>query len=51
MHPVLKSTGDIVAPGITAMSLLGWLPHIAAALSIVWYAWQIHDKWKTKRAA
>lgn len=40
----LKTTADGLAIGITIGTVLGWLPHIAALLTIAWTAIRI---WET----
>lgn len=46
-HDQIKAVIDwVVAPGTIVASLLGWLPPIAAALSIVWVSLQIYDRLK-----
>lgn len=35
---------DWLAGGTILASIAGWLPPIAALLSIIWYAWLIADK-------
>jgi hypothetical protein len=43
LPPAIKLTGDLLAAGIAGGTLLGFLPQIAAALSIVWLVLQIYD--------
>jgi len=46
-HDQVKAVIDwIIAPGAVVASLLGWLPPIAAGLSIIWVGIQIYDRWK-----
>jgi hypothetical protein len=51
--PTVKVSADVAAAGIAGGSLLGLLPNIAAALSILWLLIQIGDwawkKWRTWR--
>lgn len=42
---VLATVDYGVAPGLTLAVLLGWLPHIAAALAVVWYLIRL---WETE---
>ena len=37
---------DIASLGTIATTLIGWLPNIAAALSIAWLLWQMYDRWR-----
>lgn len=41
---VVKVIMDVAAVGITAASIIKWLPPIAAAFSIVWLTLQIGEK-------
>lgn len=45
-HKHLMDTGAAIIAGV---SLVGWLPSIAAALSIVWTAMRIYDWVQAKR--
>ena len=38
-----KTAGDIVAAGVTISTVLSWLPHVAAVLSIVWTIIRIYE--------
>lgn len=38
-----KTTGDIIAAGVTVGTVLSWLPHIAAALTIIWTLIRIYE--------
>lgn len=40
----MRQTADVAAYGGTIATLLGWLPHIAAVLSIIWLSLQIVEK-------
>lgn len=40
----IKVTGDATAYGTAVATLVGWLPNIAALLSILWFAIQITEK-------
>jgi hypothetical protein len=42
----LKTVGDFASYGAIAATLIGWLPNIAAALSILWLFWQMYDRIK-----
>lgn len=53
----IKIIGDAGALGVTITTFLGWLPHIAAAASIIWTVIRIYEtetvqkwiaKWKSK---
>jgi hypothetical protein len=39
-----KTTVDITAYGTAVATLLGWLPHIAALFSLIYFAIQITEK-------
>lgn len=39
---------DVLAGGTIVASIAGWLPPIAALLSILWYAWLFWDKIKRR---
>jgi hypothetical protein len=41
----LKNTGDIAAVTAAFATFVGWLPAIAAALSIVWTCMRIVNDW------
>lgn len=41
-----KTVGDLASYGAIAATLIGWLPNIAAALSILWLLWQMIDRIK-----
>lgn len=38
-----KTVVDVGAVGIAGTTLIGWLPHIASVLSIVWFAIRIYE--------
>lgn len=38
-----KTTVDYIAAGVTVGTILSWLPHIAAALTIVWTIIRIYE--------
>ena len=47
----IKTVGDVLAAGTAFGAVLGWLPPIAAALSIVWllmqiWSWVVNKKWR-----
>jgi len=44
--PAVKVTGDIVSLAAITTTLLGYLPPVAAFMSILWLGIQIHDRWK-----
>jgi len=44
----VKVAGDVVAGGITIGTLAGWLPHVAALISIVYGILRIYE-WFEKR--
>lgn len=37
---------DAASYGAIVATLIGWLPNIAAALSILWLLWQMYDRFK-----
>lgn len=39
----LKSFLDGLAASVTVAAFLSWLPHIAAALGVVWAAYRIYE--------
>ncbi len=42
---------DGISVGTIAATILGWLPHVATALAIGWYAALFYDRWKAKKKA
>lgn len=38
-----KTGGDVIAAGVTIGTVLSWLPHIAAGLTILWTAIRIYE--------
>jgi hypothetical protein len=38
-----KTTADYIAAGVTVGTILSWLPHIAALLTILWTAIRIYE--------
>jgi peptidoglycan biosynthesis protein MviN/MurJ (putative lipid II flippase) len=38
-----KTTADIISVGVTVGTVLSWLPHIAALLTILWTAIRIYE--------
>lgn len=38
-----KTTGDLIAAGVTVGTVLSWLPHIAALLTIIWTSIRIYQ--------
>lgn len=40
----MKHSIDVIAYGNTAATLMGWLPPIAAGLTVLWLAIQITEK-------
>jgi len=44
----MKELADIAACGTIVTAYLGWLPPVAAGFAIVWYAVQLHDRFKQK---
>jgi chromate transport protein ChrA len=40
---ILKATGDTMAVGAIIGTFLGWLPSIAAILSILWFIVQLYE--------
>lgn len=54
----LKQTGDIVSIGTVLATVAGWLPAVAAAMSIIWTLLRIYEtktvqgwvlKWQSKQ--
>ena len=41
----IKLAGDGAAAGISFAAVLGWLPHIAAAGSIIWVIFRIYNEY------
>jgi len=41
-----KTVTDAASYGAIVMTLIGWLPNIAALLSILWLLWQMYDRVK-----
>ena len=41
-----RAVADVTSLGVVAATIIGWLPSIAALLSIVWLCIQIYDWWK-----
>lgn len=39
----LKTVADTASLGTTAAAFLGWLPHVAALLGVVWWAIRIYE--------
>jgi hypothetical protein len=42
-HENIKTAFDIGAVGTAGATLLGWLPHLASILSIIWLAIRIYE--------
>lgn len=42
-HEHIKTGLDIGAVGTTGATLLGWVPHVASILSIIWFAIRIYE--------
>lgn len=49
LTPPIKSVADHLAAGGILLTLAQWLPSIAAAMSIAWYAYRFYEAWQTKR--
>lgn len=45
----IKFAGDGLSATIIASSIAGWLPSIAAALSIIWFALRIYETCTVQR--
>jgi hypothetical protein len=45
----MKTAVDIGAVGTAGATLVGWLPHVASILSIVWLAIRIYETETVKR--
>jgi hypothetical protein len=43
MNDTLKTFCDWLATTITLATLLSWLPHMAAALGVVWGCYRIYE--------
>ena len=41
----VKHLGDMLSVGTVIATLLGWLPHIAALLTISWTLLRIYETW------
>lgn len=48
MEQYFKTVGDGLSLSVVIATIAGWLPSIAAALSIAWTAIQIYSWWKKK---
>ena len=47
---ILKHVADGISAGAIIGSLVGFLPHFAAALGVFWYCVQIYDRfWRKKQ--
>ena len=47
-------TGDAISLTVVIGTIIGWLPRLAAALSVVWlalniYSWIINEHWRQKK--
>lgn len=42
-HEALKHVGDAVSIGTVIATLAGWLPYVAALMSIIWTAIRIFE--------
>ncbi len=42
----VKVVADVASWGIVIGAIAEALPSVAAALSILWLAWQMYDRWK-----
>lgn len=40
-----KHVADTTAVGTTVGVLLGWLPHIATVLTVLWLLFRLYDMW------
>lgn len=49
MNDSVKTALDVASGGTALMTLMQWLPPVAALLTIVWTAIRIYEWWKTKR--
>lgn len=41
-----KNWIDWLAVGTAVSTIAGWLPPIAALMSIIWLGWQMWDRWQ-----
>ncbi len=53
-NTIIQITGDTIAYTIAIGALLNWLPPLAAAVSILWVAFQFYNhpvitQWRTRR--
>ena len=48
---VVRHSADGIASVVTGAAVLGWLPHISAALGIMWFSIQIIEKITGKQFA
>lgn len=39
----VKNVGDVVSVGTVVATLIGWLPHISALLTVVWLGIRIYE--------
>jgi len=51
MRDNVKNVMDWAALGATVGTIAGWLPAIAALMSIIWYLVRFYDRWKGNRAS
>jgi hypothetical protein len=49
MNDHAKTVVDIAAGGTTALTLMQWLPPIAALFTIIWTAIRIYEWYKTRK--
>lgn len=49
-HDAVVAVGHGFFGGAVVATLAGWLPPVAALLSILWFAYQIFDMWDRRRA-
>ena len=49
MNDSVKVTIDAVAVANVVATIVGWLPAIAALMSIVWLGIQMYDRFKKKK--
>lgn len=40
-----KPVGDALAASTGIAAFLGWLPHIASLLTVVWFAMRMYESW------
>lgn len=49
LHAIADQVNDLLdgaAFGTAGAAILGWVPHVAAILSVVWFCIRIYDRFK-----